>query len=395
MRILITDSDARSALAATRSLGRRGHTVFTAGERDPSLASVSKYSAGFDTYSSPYRSPQQHVADVAAILERRKIDVLLPMTEITTLLLTQHQAIFPEFVRVPFATADVVAAAADKSRVLALAREIGVPIPNTEVVNSATDAKALAQRLAYPVVVKAARSRVWTGDQWLSTSVAYCNSPEELIARLSSMHTAIFPVLLQERIEGPGVGVFICCDESNVIATFSHRRIREKPPSGGVSVLSESVAVDPAALDHATRLLKELQWRGVAMVEFKQDNRDGSLKLMEINGRFWGSLQLAIDAGVDFPSLLVDLAQGAQPAQPPQYRIGVRTRWLWGDVDAMLSLLTRNRAKLNLPPSHPGKWVTLGQFLRFWKSGTRYELERREDLKPWLLATKRWLLNRQ
>jgi len=130
------------------------------------------------------------------------------------------------------------------------------------------------------------------------------------------------------------------------------------------------------------------------MVEFKQDNRDGSLRLMEINGRFWGSLQLAIDAGVDFPSLAADLAVGARPTPVENYRIGVRTRWFWGDVDAMIALLLRSPARLNLPPSHPGRWRTLAEFLRFWQAGTRYEVARAEDIRPWLLETKRWLFGR-
>jgi predicted ATP-grasp superfamily ATP-dependent carboligase len=80
-------------------------------------------------------------------------------------------------------------------------------------------------------------------------------------------------------------------------AAFAHRRLREKPPSGGVSVLSESIALDPQVLEQAERILEALKWHGVAMVEFKRDARDGVAKL-GINGRFWGSLQLSVDAGV-------------------------------------------------------------------------------------------------
>lgn len=395
MRILITDSDNRSALAATRSLGKRGHTVFTAGDRHPSLASVSKYSAGFDLYTSPYESPTRHVADVARIVRERTIDVVLPMTEITTLLLTEHQGSFPSHVRLPFPPTEIVSAASNKAHVVALAAQIGVPVPRTEILERAADLPDATPRLSYPVVVKPARSRVWTGREWLATTVSYAHSLDELESKLAAMPAALFPILLQERIEGPGVGVFMCCDEQGVVASFSHRRIREKPPSGGVSVLSESTAVDPNAQQHAAKLLERLGWRGVAMVEFKQDARDGQLRLMEINGRFWGSLQLAIDAGVDFPNLLIDLLEGKRADTPPQYRLGVRTRWFWGDTDAMLSLLLRSPAALNLPPSHPGRWRSLRDYLKFWSKNTRYELERAEDLAPWRLETKRWLLNRR
>ena len=84
------------------------------------------------------------------------------------------------------------------------------------------------------------------------------------------------------------------------VAFFAHKRLRERPPWGGVSVLSESAEPDPRLKALARQLLDDACWHGVAMVEFKVAP-DGTPYLMEINTRFWGSLQLAIDAGVDFP----------------------------------------------------------------------------------------------
>ncbi len=316
----------------------------------------------------------------------------MPMTEVTTLLLTQHRDSLPAGVKLPFPDFDAVAAAADKSRVLEIAQAHGVPIPRTVVLRDALDGQSRAAEFSYPVVLKAARSRVWNGSRWISTSVSYADSPADLIARLSQMPPEIFPILAQERIEGPGVGVFVCFDSDTVVASFAHRRIREKPPSGGQSVLCESIAVEPLALEQAATLLRALRWRGVAMVEFKRDLRDGSLRLMEINGRFWGSLQLAIDAGVDFPRLLADLARGVRPAVAP-YRLGVQMRWLWGDVDSLIAMMTRSRQALKLPPAHPGRLRYLLQFLVPWRPGMKYEIERISDLGPALLETQRRILN--
>jgi predicted ATP-grasp superfamily ATP-dependent carboligase len=391
LRILVTDSDNRSALAAVRALGRRGHEVFVAGERHPSLASVSRYCAAFDAYPSAINDPQGFLAAVIDIVTARRIDVLMPMTEISTLLLTEHQERLPAHVKLPFPSAAAVAAAADKSRVLAIAEQLGVPIPKTIVCDSADAARSRVEHIGFPVVIKATRSRVWSGTRWLSTSVRYAPDQASFDAHLAEISPLIYPVLLQERIDGPGVGVFLCCDAAGVVASFAHRRIREKPPSGGVSVLCESALPDPVALAQATRLLQHLEWRGVAMVEFKRNLRDGSLRLMEINGRFWGSLQLAIDAGVDFPSLLLDIAQERRPESPPQYQVGVRTRWLLGDVDSLLSVLLRSRSRLHLPSSHPGKWRTLMDFLTCFNKQTRFELERADDPRPARLELKRWL----
>jgi hypothetical protein len=127
------------------------------------------------------------------------------------------------------------------------------------------------------------------------------------------------------------------------------------------------------------------------MVEFKVDMRDGVPRLMEINGRFWGSLQLAIDAGVDFPALLLDVAKGTAPAHPPSYQTGVRSRWLAGDFDALLMTMLKSRDELKVPAGHPGRLLSLWNFLHLWVKGTRYEIERRDDWRPAALEWRRRL----
>lgn len=393
LRILVTDADNRSALAVTRSLGRRGDVVVVAGERHPGLASASRYCSARTLYPNPSRDPIGFVDAVAAAAREHAIDVVMPMTEVTTLLLTEHQSRLPEHSRLPFAATEVVSQASDKSNVLLLAQQLGVPTPRTTIVRSASEANDLSIG-DYPVVVKPARSRVLTASGWISSGVTYANNDAELRAQLTSLRPELYPVLLQERIHGPGVGVFACYADGRPVAWFAHKRIREKPPSGGVSVLRESAPLEPLATEYAGKLLSSLGWKGVAMVEFKRDNRDGSLRLMEINGRFWGSLQLAIDAGVDFPALLADIAMGRDVPAPRDYRVGVRTRWLWGDVDALLAVMLKSRGSLNLPPGHPGRWRTLWDFCHFWGRDLNYEILQRDDLRPWLLETRRWFVSR-
>jgi predicted ATP-grasp superfamily ATP-dependent carboligase len=157
-----------------------------------------------------------------------------------------------------------------------------------------------------------------------------------------------------------------------------------------VSVYRESVAVDPALLGKAQALLERFGWEGVAMVEFKVDRASGVPYLMEINPRFWGSLQLAVDAGVDFPRLLVEAALGMDPTGPDRYRTGVRSRWWWGDVDQMIARLRKSAVSLDLPPDAPGTGAVLRDFLRLWRPGDRSEVLRLDDLRPFLRETRFW-----
>jgi predicted ATP-grasp superfamily ATP-dependent carboligase len=160
---------------------------------------------------------------------------------------------------------------------------------------------------------------------------------------------------------------------------FSHRRLREKPPWGGVSVLREAIAVDPDAADYSRRLLRALGWHGVAMVEFKRERTTGVPFLMEINGRFWGSLQLAIDAGLDFPVSLARLYFGDVVPEQSEYRVGIRSRWLLGDLD---HLLMRVRATTPAPPGAPRLAGLFLDFCRFARRDTYYEVESISDPGP-------------
>ena len=158
--------------------------------------------------------------------------------------------------------------------------------------------------------------------------------------------------MIQEKIIGPGTGLFTLYDTNRHLALFSHRRIREKPPSGGVSVVSESVPLDKEMVAAADKLLSAVGWTGVAMVEFKRDLKDGKAKLMEINGRFWGTLQLAVSSGVDFPVLLLEYLQGKPPADPiANYEIGHKLKWFLGTLDHLIIRLKNRDIDLNLPPN--------------------------------------------
>jgi len=143
------------------------------------------------------------------------------------------------------------------------------------------------------------------------------------------------PLLIQERVPGSGVayGVSALFDhDSELCVQHTHRRLHQYPLSGGPSTLRESCR-RPDLESASIALLRELDWVGVAMVEWKQDPRTQEFVLMEINGRFWGSLELAIRAGADFPVEYVKSAMGIPLASAKISREGVRCRW-WipGDV---------------------------------------------------------------
>jgi predicted ATP-grasp superfamily ATP-dependent carboligase len=199
--------------------------------------------------------------------------------------------------------------------------------------------------------------------------------------------------LVQQRVVGPGIGVFLLVWNGRTLAAFAHQRLNELPPSGGASTYSEAVALSDDLRAQSEALLARLHWRGAAMVEYKIDRATGVPYLMEINGRFWGSLQLAIAAGVDFPQLLMAAVRGDAVTPVTTYRVGTRLRWFWGDVEHLLARLLHDAEDLALPPDAPSRWRVLGEFLG-WHPRTRWDVFSADDPRPFLRESAHWLSGR-
>ena len=358
----------------TRSLGKHPQLrVLTADETTTALAGRSKYSKAYHRYPSPRHAPAEFSQWLARFVAAQSIQWVFPVTEISSqsVLLLQQEL---DGCRIPFADYRTVLALADKGNLIELARQYRINHPDSHRFPHAA-ALDPATVTKFPVVLKPCLSRLRLADGWLDTTVHVAHDPRELGHLLSSKpYLRDHPFLLQEFIPGTGAGIFALYDRGNPVAHFAHRRLREKPPRGGVSVLSESAAPEPQMLDMAHRLLNAVQWHGVAMVEFRV-TPEGTPYLMEVNTRFWGSLQLAIDSGVDFPYWLYQICNGETPATS-DYRIGRRLRWLLGDLDSLYLTLRDRRI------SGRQKLTALRQFFTPHPFSTRHEINRWHDLGP-------------
>ncbi len=391
MRVMVTDGDERAALALVRSLGRGGHSVVVAASGRMSLAGSSRFADETVRVPDPLTRPDEALEALRAATTRHGIDALIPVTDaLLGPVLANRRAFESQGVLIPFASEDAYAAISNKQLTMERAREVGVDVPQQIVLRSRAELDPVIADIAYPVVVKPSRSVVGAGASRSKTRVAYARNAAQLRSALVDLPAAAFPVLLQQRIDGPGVGMFLLVWEGRTIAAFAHRRLREKPPSGGVSVLRESRPVPPELLRKSEALLARFSWEGPAMVEYKVDAATGREYLMEINGRYWGSLQLAIDAGVDFPVLHLAAAGGAALPQV-DYHPGVKTRWLLGDLDHLLTRLRRDRHALDLPADAPGRGRVALDFLTAFRPGIHNEVFRVSDPLPAVTEAASWL----
>ena len=330
-RVLILDGHFMSALAIARSLGRRGIEVVLAGPEAAPLARYSRQVARYHRYPDPSTDLAGFVAALERLIGLERPDLVIPVTEKTLIPLSERRATLEGLTRIALPPEDALATALDKQATTLLARELGIRVPGSISVADTESLCAAADTLGLPVVLKPIRSvsRV-AGALGPQLTVAYAFDRDELL-RVAAPLLQHGDVVVQEYFRGEGGGVEIIADRGRLLYAFQHQRLHELPLSGGGSCLRQAVAVDPQLLAATERMVAALRWHGVAMFEFKCA-ADGSYRLIEINGRFWGSLPLSVAAGADFPWYAWQLYTGGALAPPAPYRPGVLCRDLAKDL---------------------------------------------------------------
>ena len=288
------------------------------------------------------------------------------------------------------AGADTLRLVNDKAAIAGVAERLGIETPRTWQPRLADLAGELPD-LDYPAVLKwrdperAVAPLATAGLDLLKTD--YAHGPAELRAVLERYRPAGILPMVQAYVPGRGLGQMFVMKDGAAVLRFQHRRLHEWPPEGGVSTLCESVAADahPDLMARSEALLREIGWEGPAMVEYRHDEATGRAVLMEINGRFWGSLPLAFHAGAPF-ALATYCALGLNRPLPPlpPYKAGVKSRFLIPETRRLLRLLFAQRRI----PDRTLRWSRageLGAYVKGCVDGTRHYVWSWRDPAPMLV----------
>ncbi len=385
--VLVTDAETAPGITVIRSLGRAGWRVIAVSPRRTAPGLRSRYTSSRHVVPS-FELAAGRAADAVVDLARREaVDLVIPVSDKAVVSLSGRTGALGDC-RLAVAELDALEIARDKARTADLAASIGIPVPRTEVVADRAMAVTIAEKLGYPVVVKPLRSHEAVGSERIVTrSVTYAWGPDDLASHFDEPAPAEHPMLLQELVGGEGVGVELLADRGRPLAAFQHRRLRQVPLSGGMSASRISEELDPQLLDESVRLLERLRWTGLAMVEFRV-GPDGH-HLLEVNGRVWGSIALAVRAGMDFPRALGDMLVPEAGSSLPtsldrSYQLGVECRNLELEMRWIAGALV-SRAPTELIPAPP----SLGEVARvaggLFDPRNEFDVQTSHDLVPGVL----------
>lgn len=329
--VLVLDACERQALAAVRSLGRRGLRVATLGadRSAPALASrwcLQKIVCPAEVGSEAY------LASLEQALEYSGAHVIIPCSDATVSLLRQHRRRLEQRARIALAEESALEIAVNKERTLEVARQLGLYVPHGVTVRDSKQVDAALQEVGLPVVVKPVES-------WVACPQKGVRLTSFLVATRDEAYHAVeillaYPgnsVLIQQFVSGERESMSFLYAQGRFFAEFAHAVERTDPPLGGADVVRHSIPIPLDIAEPAENLIREINLEGYCIVEFRRD-RTGRPYLMEINPRLSAGVELAIASGIDFPYLLYQWACGGQIDTVAQYRVNCRMRYLAGDI---------------------------------------------------------------
>ena len=331
----------------------------------------------------PLTHPNAFARQLLKMVEADDIDFIFPLGPHEDHVILNHLDEFTDISELAY-NPSARRASLDKGRTLAIAQDLGIPIPKTLSLSKFMDSTI---DMKYPLIVKPKVANY----AWIHAELITGKKEMQSFLRRSIDKE---PFLVQEYVPGNGYGFFALYNKKrNLVAYFMHNRIHETLGWGGFSTLSKS-HYDERLRSLGERLLKNLSFSGVAMVEFRKDIRSGEFILMEINGRYWGSLPLAISAGVDFPSL--HCKYWNRNIETPFSSVrDVCCQWLLGGEGIWLGSIIRNR-NLTLPNYPPPSLFTAIRDVVSIRCGTSkksYYILQRKDLGPASFWLKNFLLS--
>ncbi len=332
---LVTDTHDRAALAGLRGLGRAGIRTMALAPDRMGAGMWSRYANARLRGPDPTRDPGRFAQRVQEILERHGPCVVYPGREEAIDSLLGPAAPTSLAALMPYPSLDGLAAIRDKRRLPELAASVGLAAPETVFEGALENLRDAESEL--PMVVKSVVPKgIPAGPRLIRT--------REELDELTGEGSGQEQVLAQRPDPGSLAAIALVLDRNGqVAAVFQQRTSRTWPPTMGVSAVASSVAPDLDLCERLAAMLRAVGFGGLAQVQFLES--PGGPVVIDVNPRFYGSLSLAIAAGVNLPAIWHRTATG-EPTEPvPTYPPGVVYRWF----EARLFAFARGSGSGNVP----------------------------------------------
>ena len=335
--ILVLDAHKNASVVFLRTLAEENVTITAGGWSRVSPGMFSRHVSRTFLYPNPYKYPVQFVTELISHLETRDYLAVIPISDLSHVLLSKNKGRLEETgTAVGTERWERFTTANNKKSIAGLATDLSVPKPSTEAPESLDDIPGMAREFSYPVVIKPQYTTNKTADgAYVEARISeenYVDHPDELASNYRSLiekypYLAEDLPIVQEVVSGQIVATAGLAEDGEFIEYFQEERLRMFPVDGGASALRRGIR-HPQMAAHAQKIVDELDWTGPIYVEFI-DSPEGNCYVLEVNGRYWGSVGCAIRGGVNVPVLHYRQLKGLDSPSDHGYRTGIKQRRLF------------------------------------------------------------------
>lgn len=348
MSVVVPGIGAPSTVACLRSLRPRGIRTIVGSESRSTPAATSAYRDEFVGLPDPATDLPGYGDALLSLAERPDVVTIIPVREEDVYVLADRKDAFADEIATLWPDFDTLRRVQDRIDLFDAADAADVAAPETERLDEWDDwDQETIVKPRYTVAAPEYLGPTFDCAEIGSTEYQRPGSRPDTAAEIEKR--GHIP-LVQERIADlREFGFFALYDHGDPVATFQHCQRRGWEYCGGPSAYRESVHI-PELESAGRALLDELEWHGLAMVEFLRDPTDGEFKLMEINPRFWSSLPFSVRVGADFPYYYWKLANDESITSTPTYEVGIGGHLLRGELSYLHSVATKEYPLVDRPP---------------------------------------------
>lgn len=378
---LVLDAQANQALVTIRSLGKKGLRVAAMGAVGKLVPAFSSKWCSLALISPAKEGTEGYANYLIAFLKQNKVGVIYTSSDGTVALLSKYRKKISKYANLALASDAALAIAVNKNNTLAVAKKLGIHIPQSYKVSKVEEIDNTLKHLSFPIVIKPSES--WTENKKGTKRVApeLATTREEAFRIFHQLTEYGGNTLFQQYVSGRREALAVLYSKGKFYATFAQWTKRTQPPLGGTSVLRQSIEIPKDIEKQAKALIKEINLEGYSLVEFRRDAQ-GVPYLMEINPRLTVSIVLSYDVGIDFPYLMYLLTLGKKCSFFKRYKIGVWERHLAGDIINMVEAIQQHGR-----PGIPSIPKVITDFIITFFKPMHYDNVDFEDIRPAILAT--------
>jgi len=312
------------ALTAAHNLGKNGCDVIGCDDVDLTVLKFSKHTSNYFTHASFDKDIDAYLDDMEHYIKKYKPDddrpyILMPMFR-DAKILAQHRKRFKDLITITAPDINSINQVTPKDNLVKTCEKLNVTAPKTVIIEDDNQLDSIGDKFDFPVLIKPTTGRGGRG-------IHIIKDQDELKSRYQNHKEKYdtFP-LIQELVDGEDYCLCVLCDNGKIVAHMAYKNLHTFPRDSGAGIMRQTVD-DKFFLDTATKLLKGLNWHGVAELDFKwNEQKDSPAYLIEVNSRFWAGLFHSVESGVNFPWLTYQLFADGKVTDNVNVDIGKKTK---------------------------------------------------------------------